>query len=85
MGRSAAPDIMRALIAAGRAPDTPVMIATNVSLPNENVVRGRLDALGFLVRTISEDAPTLILVGEAAAPPLTARTLEGARIRQAPL
>ena len=41
------------------------MIATNVSLPNENVVRGRLDALGFLVRAISEDAPTLILVGEA--------------------
>ena len=67
MGRNAAPDIMRALIVAGRAPDTPVMIATNVSLPNENVVRGRLDALGFLVRTISEDAPTLILVGEAVA------------------
>jgi len=41
------------------------MIATNVSLPTENVVRGRLDALGFLVRAISEDAPTLILVGEA--------------------
>ena len=67
MGRSAAPDIMRALIAAGRAPETPVMIATNVSLPNENVVRGRLDALSFLVRAVSEDAPTLILVGEAVA------------------
>jgi len=67
MGRSAAPDIMRALIGAGRAPDTPVMIATNVSLPNESVVRGRLDALGFLVRAVSEDAPTLILVGEAVA------------------
>jgi uroporphyrin-III C-methyltransferase len=67
MGRSAAPDIMRALIAAGRAPETPVMIATNASLPNENVVRGRLDALGFLVRAISEDAPTRILVGEAVA------------------
>jgi len=67
MGRSAAPDIMRGLMAAGRAADTPVMIATNVSLPNESVVRGRLDALGFLVRAISEDAPTLILVGEAVA------------------
>ncbi|MBW8743000.1 MAG: uroporphyrinogen-III C-methyltransferase [Sphingomonas sp.] len=67
MGRSAAPDIMRGLITAGRAPDTPVMIATNVSLPNESVLRGRLDALGFLVRAISEDAPTLILVGEAVA------------------
>lgn len=67
MGRSAAPDIMRALIAAGRAPDTPVMIATNVSLPGEKIVRGRLDALGFLVRAVSEDAPTLMLVGEAVA------------------
>ena len=83
MGRSAAPDIMRALIAAGRAPDTPVMIATNVSLPNENVVRGRLDALGFLVRTISEDAPTLILVGEAvAARDPRAAELSVARARQ---
>lgn len=71
MGRSAAPAIMRALIAAGRAPDTPVMIATNVSLPNESVVRGRLDGLGFLVRAISEDAPTLILIGAAVAPRLT--------------
>lgn len=70
MGRSAASDVMRGLIAAGRAPDTPVMIATNVSLPNENVVRGRLDALSFLVRAISEDAPTLILIGEAVAPRL---------------
>ena len=65
MGRSAAREITRALISAGRAPDTPVMIVTNVSMPNENLVRGRLDALGFLVRTISDDAPTLILVGEA--------------------
>jgi uroporphyrin-III C-methyltransferase len=65
MGRSAAPDITRALIATGRAPDTPVMIMTNVSMPNESLVRGRLDALGFLVRAITDDAPTLILVGEA--------------------
>jgi uroporphyrin-III C-methyltransferase len=77
MGRSAASDITRALIAAGRAPDTPVMIVTNVSMPNENLVRGRLDALGFLVRTISDDAPTLILVGEA----VGARDLQ-ANVRQ---
>jgi uroporphyrin-III C-methyltransferase len=67
MGRSAAPRIMRALIGAGRAPETPVMIATDVSLPTENVVRGRLDALGFLVRAVSKDAPTLILIGGALA------------------
>jgi uroporphyrin-III C-methyltransferase len=65
LGRSAAADLTRALIAAGRSADTPVMIMTNVSMADETLVRGRLDALGFLVRTISDDAPTLILIGAA--------------------
>lgn len=69
MGRAAAPDIARNLIAGGRAPDTPVLIAVNVSLPNERLVRGRLDALGFLVRAISDDEPTLLLIGEAVGAP----------------
>ena len=68
MGRSAAGQISRALIAAGRSPDTPVMVAVNVSRPDERILRGRLGALGFLVRAISEDAPTLLLIGEAVAP-----------------
>jgi len=67
MGRSAAGEIARALIGAGRSPDTPVMIAVNVSRPDERILRGRLGALGFLVRAISEDAPTLLLIGEAVA------------------
>jgi len=65
MGRAAAPEIGRELIAAGRDPATPVMVATNVSLPDERVIRGRLDALAFLTRAISDDDPTLLLVGEA--------------------
>jgi len=67
MGRSAAGEISRRLIAAGRLPDTPVMIAVNVSRPDERILRGRLKALGFLVRAISDDAPTLLLIGEAVA------------------
>ena len=67
MGRSAAGEISRRLIAAGRSPDTPVMIAVNVSRPEERILRGRLKALGFLVRAISDDAPTLLLIGEAVA------------------
>ena len=67
MGRSAAGEIARGLIGAGRSPDTPVMIAVNVSRPDERILRGRLGALGFLVRAISEDAPTLLLIGEAVA------------------
>lgn len=67
MGRVAAPEISRALIAAGRAPQTPVMVAVDVSLPTERIIRGRLDALAFLVQAIGHDDPTLLLVGEAVA------------------
>jgi uroporphyrin-III C-methyltransferase len=72
MGRSAAGDIARGLVGAGRAADTPVMVAVNVSRPDERILRGRLGALGFLVRTISEDAPTLLLIGEAFSSPAAA-------------
>ncbi|TVV75118.1 uroporphyrinogen-III C-methyltransferase [Sphingomonas solaris] len=67
MGRAAAPEVARELVRAGRDPDTPVMIAVNVSLPEERVIRGRLAALPFLVQTISDDDPTLLLIGEALA------------------
>ena len=65
MGRAAAPEIVRNLLAAGRAPDTPVMVAVNVSLPTERLIRGQLSALPFLVATISDDDPTVLLIGEA--------------------
>jgi uroporphyrin-III C-methyltransferase len=65
MGRAAAPTIARELIAAGSDPATPVMVAVDVSLPTERLLRGRLDALAFLVRTIGQDDPTVLLIGEA--------------------
>ena len=68
MGRVAAPEIARALIAAGRAPETPVMIAVDVSLPSERLIHGTLAALPFLVRTIADNDPTLLLIGEAVQP-----------------
>jgi uroporphyrin-III C-methyltransferase len=68
MGRAAAPTIARELIRAGRDPSTPVMVAVNISLPDERILRGRLDALAFLVRTIGKDDPTLLLIGEAVRP-----------------
>ena len=75
MGRAAAGEVARELIAAGRAPDTPVMVAVNVSLPTERILRGRLSALAFLVETISDSDPSLLLIGEAVAvsPPLGQR------------
>ena len=41
------------------------MIAVNVSLPAERLIRGRLDALAFLVQTIGDRDPTVLLIGEA--------------------
>jgi len=67
MGRAAAAEISRQLIAAGRDPETPVMVAVNVSLPTERLIRGKLSALAFLVATISDEDPTLLLIGEAVA------------------
>jgi uroporphyrin-III C-methyltransferase len=67
MGRSAAGEVTRALMAAGKPADTPVMVAVNVSLPTERLIRGHLSSLAFLVRTISDDDPTLLLIGEAVA------------------
>ena len=67
MGRAAAPTIMAELIAAGADPATPVLVAVDVSLPGERLIHGRLDALAFLVRAISEESPTVILIGAATA------------------
>jgi uroporphyrin-III C-methyltransferase len=65
MGRAAAAEVTRALVDAGMEADTPVLVAVNVSLPNERMIRGRLSALPFLVRAVSDDDPTLLLVGQA--------------------
>ena len=67
MGRAAAGEISRQLIAGGRDPETPVMVAVNVSLPTERLIRGKLSALAFLVAAISDEDPTLLLIGEAVA------------------
>lgn len=65
MGRAAAPEITRALIGAGLAADTPVLVAANASLPDERLLHTRLDLLPIAAQTLSDDAPTLILIGEA--------------------
>ena len=65
MGRAAAGEVAGELMKAGLAPDTPVMVAVNVSLPGERLIRGRLDALAFLVEAISDGDPALLLIGQA--------------------
>ena len=65
MGRAAATTVAQQLIAAGRAPETPVLVVVNASLPNERIIRGRLSALAFLVDAISASDPAMLIVGEA--------------------
>jgi uroporphyrin-III C-methyltransferase len=65
MGRGAAGEISRRLVEAGLAGATPVLIACEVSLPGEKRLSTRLDLLGLATRALADDAPTLILIGEA--------------------
>lgn len=65
MGRGAATVISRQLIANGLDPATPVLIASDVSLPSECLVYTRLDLLGLAIDRAAGAAPALILVGEA--------------------
>ena len=65
MGKAAAGEISRHLVAHGLLGSTPVAIVENASLPGMRVFRGRLDLLGLMARTAIGDGPALLLVGEA--------------------
>ncbi len=68
MGREAAGEIMRGLMRAGMAGDTPVMIACDVSSPDERRLATRLNLLELATSSFAAEAATLILVGEAIEP-----------------
>ena len=81
MGRDAAPEIARGLIGAGMPVDMPVMIACNVSRADEQQLTTRLDLLGLATRALANDAPTLILIGAAVMPAMSAKILATAADR----
>jgi uroporphyrin-III C-methyltransferase len=64
MGRAAAPEICRNLIAHGLPATTPVLIAKDVSLAEERLVHTRLDLLPIAIGNAT-GGPALILIGEA--------------------
>jgi uroporphyrin-III C-methyltransferase len=74
MGRSAAARIARNLMAHGSPAATPVLVASNVSLPGEQVVRTRLDLLPVAVDRNSDAGPALIMIGQAVGSRTTAAT-----------
>ncbi len=65
MGREAAGEISRSLIAAGLPAATPVLIACNVSMADEKLLHTRLDLLGLATAALAKNSPTLLLIGEA--------------------
>ena len=67
MGKAAASEVSRRLIAAGLAPDTPVALVENASLASEQQFRTRLDLLPLAAQTALGDGPALLLIGAAMA------------------
>jgi uroporphyrin-III C-methyltransferase len=67
MGKAAASSVAADLIRAGLAPDTPVVLVENASLPEERHFATRLDLLPLAARTALGKGPAVILVGRALA------------------
>jgi len=57
------PALVRALIAAGLAVDTPALIAENVGYPDQSIVRGTIAAIAADLERDVSDRPALILYG----------------------
>jgi siroheme synthase len=53
-----------ALVAGGRAPETPAAVVSHATLPDERVVVGTLGDVAERVRAASLEPPALLIVGE---------------------
>lgn len=65
MGRAAGPEICRKLITYGLDPATPVLVASDISLPGERLIHTRLDLIPLAIDRARGAGPALILIGEA--------------------
>jgi uroporphyrin-III C-methyltransferase len=65
MGKAAAGDMAKNLIAAGLPPSTPALVVENVSLPNERKVRTRLDLSAVATGAMVTDGPAVLIIGNA--------------------
>jgi len=67
MGLARLEATLGAVIASGRAAETPAMVISHATLPTERFVAGTLSTLASLVRAANLPAPALLLIGEAIA------------------
>jgi uroporphyrin-III C-methyltransferase len=65
MGKAAAAEVSRQLLACGLPADTPVALVENASMPDERHFRTRLDLLPLAARTALGSGPALLLIGAA--------------------
>ena len=65
MGKAAAAEVARQLIAHGLPGDTPAALVENASLPDERQLVTRLDRLGRMAAAALGQGPALLLVGAA--------------------
>ena len=67
MGKAAAGEVSRQLIAAGLPAETPVALVENASLPSERRFSTRLDLLPLAAQTSLGSGPAVLLIGAAIA------------------
>ncbi len=82
MGKAAAGEVSRNLMAAGLTPDTPVALVENASLASETRLITRLDLLPLAAQAGLGSGPALLLIGQAMAATRKAGT--GQRAQFAP-
>jgi uroporphyrin-III C-methyltransferase/precorrin-2 dehydrogenase/sirohydrochlorin ferrochelatase len=56
--------ITAALVTGGRSPDTPTAVVENASLPEQRVVRARLDDIAGVARAAGIGPPAVVVVGD---------------------
>lgn len=66
MGKRTSAALATNLQAHGLAADTPVLLAQNISKPDQSLTRGTLGTLAHIVESSSDDGPALILIGPLA-------------------
>ncbi|MES2698429.1 MAG: uroporphyrinogen-III C-methyltransferase [Pseudomonadota bacterium] len=67
MGKAAAGEVARQLIAHGMAADTPVAMIENASLPSEQHLVTRLDLLPLAAKSFLGSGPAMLLIGDVVA------------------
>lgn len=82
MGKAAAAELTAGLLSAGMAPDTPVALVENASLPDERQFLTRLALLPLAARTALGDGPVLLLLGDAIGSDMAQATETGSPVRR---